>query len=342
MSSMTLDEIEALLRDARSPKDLFGTDPEKTKLNLLASVHPDRHPGENKRAEELFNEINKLYERLKTPIPPIKSPKREYEVLRLISAGDVADLYLATATVDKEVKDYILKISRIPGGDKILDNEQRNLTELLSKAGTSTYSRYLPIFVESFLAKDKIQKRINVFVAEKGFYTLEEIHAQHPKLEGRHLAWIFKRMLTILGFLQKHNFVHGAFLPSHVRLDVENHGLQLVGWGHSVTDNSAIKTISLKYKDWYPKEVAAKKTATGETDLFMAAKCVVYLAGGDPATGRMPSSVPPKIQRFVRSCLLEGQKMRPNDSWKLFEEFDEMLKEMYGPPKFHKLEMEKR
>ncbi len=239
----------------------------------------------------------------------------------------------------EDVRDYLLKISRIVGGDKLLDNEQKVLTELLSKAGTGTYSHYLPILSESFLAKDKIQKRINVFVSENGFYTLEDVHAQHPKLEGRHLAWIFKRMLTILGFTHKQHTVHGAFLPSHVMLNAENHGLKLIGWGHSVKLDTTIKTISLKYKDWYPKEVINKKLANNSTDIFMAAKCIVYLAGGDLITNKMPSSIPPKMQRFFKSCVLEGQKMRPADAWKLLEEFDGLLAEMYGKPKFHKLEM---
>jgi hypothetical protein len=45
------------------------------------------------------------------------------------------------------------------------------------------------------------------------------------------------------------------------------------------------------------------------------------------------------MQRFLRSNLLEGPTMRPKDAWKLMEEFGELLRQLYGPPKFVELTM---
>ena len=73
------------------------------------------------------------------------------------------------------------------------------------------------------------------------------------------------------------------------------------------------------------------------TDLFLAARCLIYLAGGDPVRDRMPDTVPVPMQRFLQSCLLEGTRMRPDDAWALMEDFDELLHALYGPPKFHEL-----
>ncbi len=331
---MTLDEVDALLKKAHDPKDVFGTEPERTHRKLLATCHPDRNVGD-KRAEELFNEIQRLYELLQHPPKPVKSPKRLYTLHKIIAVGDIADLHLATG----DGHSYILKISRIVGGDKLLNTEAKVIKELLTKAGTTHYARYFPTIAETFLAKDKIQKRINVFVADEGYFTLEEIHQRHLALDGRHLAWIFKRLLTAIGFTARAGYIHGAVFPSHVRLSVDDHGLQLVGWGHSVSKKDIIRTISTKYRNWYPKEVLEKKPATPATDISMAGKCMVYLAGGDPIKGTMPKTVPSSIQRFIKSCILEGQSMRPQDAWSLLDEFDELLKKLYGPPKFHKLVM---
>ena len=335
----TLNELEQMLAVAREPKDLFGDEPDKTKTHLLASVHPDRHLGEESRASALFDKINKLFDQLKSPPTVIKSPKREYRILKLLVVGDVADLHLATSTVDGVQKDYVLKVSRVVGGDKLLETEQKHLAKLLTAAATGTYSHYLPLLVESFLAKDKIQKRVNVFPADSGFYTLEQVHAKHPELDGRHLAWIFKRLLTVLGFAKQQGVVHGAVLPAHIRLDAKNHGLQLVGWGQSVAPETPVKVISSKWCEWYPQEVLGKKPVGAETDLLMGASCMVYLSGGDPMTGQMPKSVPVKISRFIQSCLLDGRSMRPPDPWDLLEEFDDTLKSVYGKPRFHKLEI---
>ena len=51
----------------------------------------------------------------------------------------------------------------------------------------------------------------------------------------------------------------------------------------------------------------------------------------------MPS--PCRCGAFVRSCLLEGPRMRPDDAWALLDEFDELLRDLYGPPKYHALVM---
>ena len=80
-----------------------------------------------------------------------------------------------------------------------------------------------------------------------------------------------------------------------------------------------------------------RHSASPATDLFLAARCLVYLAGGDPLTNRMPDAVPPPMRRFIRTCLLESASMRPDDAWALMEDFDGLLRAVYGPPAFHEL-----
>ena len=273
--------------------------------------------------------------------PPvtITSPKRTYTLLKILGVGDASDIHLATSMVDDEEKDYLLKISRVPGGDKLLDNEKKVVTELLTQAKDDIYRRFLPTLAESFLARDAIQKRVNVYLYEPDFYTLEEVRVRHPILGGRHLAWIFKRLLEILGFIHNHGFVHGALLPTHIRINGLNRGLQLMGWIHAAPVGETIKTISVKFKDWYPREVLAKEPASPATDLFMAAQCLNYLAGGDPASGRMSDAVPKPMQRIFRACLLEGSKMRPEKAWNLHEDLVDVLKAIYGSPRYEPLHL---
>ena len=204
-------------------------------------------------------------------------------------------------------------------------------------AGHTTYRNYLPALVDSFSTTDRCPQRINVFRLEPGFHTLEQVHEQHPALDGRHLAWIFKRLLTVLGFCHRQNIVHGAVLPCHVLIHAGGHGLRLVGWGQSVAAGRRIRAVPARYRDWYPAEVHHQRPAGPATDLFLAARCLVYLAGGDPVTNRMPDAVPRPMRRFVKTCLLESASMRPDDAWELMEEFDDLLRALYGPPKFHEL-----
>jgi hypothetical protein len=270
----------------------------------------------------------------------VRGARRRYTPQRLLAVGDVADIQMATPVDDSDATagtPYLLKVSRAPEGRAHLDVERKTLTKLLGAAGDTTYRKYLPALVDWFSAADRFPERVNVFRFKPGFHTLEQVHEQHPALDGRHLAWIFKRLLTVLGFCHRQNVVHGAVLPCHAMVHAAGHGLQLVGWGQSVAAGRRIKSVPARYKDWYPPEVLHEQPAGPATDLFLAARCLVYLAGGDPVTNRMPEAVPPPMRRFLTTCLLESASMRPDDAWALLEDFDELLHALYGPPKFHEL-----
>jgi hypothetical protein len=264
-----------------------------------------------------------------SPSPPGTDPERPYRLCGLLAVGDVSDVHLADARV--------IKVSRVAEGPALLDNERRALVRLLAAAGDTTYRRYLPALEESFT--NAFHQRVNIFAHEPGFFTLEQVHDRHPALDGRHLGWVFNRLLTVLGFCHAHGTLHGAVLPCHVLLHPESHGLRLVGWGQSVAAGRPVHALAARYRDWYPPEVRTKQPAAPATDLFLAARCLIYLAGGDPLADRMPDAVPEPMRRFVRSCLLDGVRMRPGDAWKLQEEFAGLLRRLYGPPKFHRLDM---
>lgn len=274
--------------------------------------------------------------------PPVTltSPKRTYALRSLLAVGETADVHLGDAIAPGATDtSYVLKVSRITEGLDLLDNERKVLAKLLTAAGETTYRKYLPTICESFVVGGKFPRRVNVFLHEPGYYTLEQVHERHPTLDGRHLAWIFKRLLTVLGFCHTQGIVHGAVFPCHVLVQPEQHGLQLVGWGSSVETDQTIHTLSERYRSWYPREVQKKKATVAATDLNLAARCLVYLAGGDPEQAQMPAGVPDAMRRFIDTCLLEGAAMRPDNAWKLHEEFDELLRRLYGPPKFHILTM---
>jgi hypothetical protein len=140
-----------------------------------------------------------------------------YTPLRLLASGDVADIHLATTACEPHTATqalYLLKIARVPEGNAHLDIERKTLTRLLGVAGNTTYRNYVPALVDSFSATGRFPQRINVFRWEPGFYTLEQVHEQHPALDGRHLAWIFKRLLTVLGFSHRQNVIHGRSSPA--------------------------------------------------------------------------------------------------------------------------------
>src|SRR5262249_19973243 len=197
--------------------------------------------------------------------------RHRYVPLRLLASGDVADVHVATTAGESHTATeplYLLKVARVPQGNAHLDIERRTLTRLLGVAGNTTYRNYLPALVDSFPTTDQFPQRINVFRLKPGFHTLEQVHKQHPALDGRHLAWIFKRLLTVLGFSHRQHIVHGAVLPCHALIHAAGHGLHLVGWSQSVAVGQCIRTVPMRYQDWYPREVQHQRPASPATDLF--------------------------------------------------------------------------
>ncbi len=348
MPFLTPNKVEQLLKEAHTPTDLFAR---ASYDDLVRALLPGGNAGDRRAAallqrvqalHEHFRRVQELYEQLHDPPVTVTGPRRTYLLLRLLAVGDANDVHLATSAYDPETAAepyYALKIARVPEGNALLDNEQNALSELLAVAGETTYGKYLPALEESFTMTDGFARRINVFAYEPGFCTLEQVHDRHPALDGRHLAWIFKRLLTALGFSHRQGTVHGAVLPCHVLLHAANHGLRLVGWGHSVEAGQRLQTIPTRYRAWYPPEVTERRPASTATDLFLAARCLVYLAGGDPVRGAMPETVPAAMRQFFKGCLLPGVYMRPDDAWGVLDEFDELLQQLYGPPKFHPLTM---
>src|SRR6185503_21050634 len=90
------------------------------------------------------------------------------------------------------------------------------------------------VLSESYVVKDKIVKRVNVYAHEPGWLTLEEIIKRKESLDPRHLVWMLKRLLTAIRLTNKAGYVHGAILPQHVLIQPESHTVKLIGWTHAV------------------------------------------------------------------------------------------------------------
>jgi hypothetical protein len=337
--SATIAELESLLGRAKlNPKQFFGDDLDSVLRDCLGKSHPDRFQESDKaRADEIFKEFQSAAESTKTPPITIKTPGRTYTIRDQFGVGDVADVNLATSGSDS----YVIKVSRVPGAEKLLRHEFDVLKEIGEKAGDKSYRHYFPPTVETMRAKDKILKQINVFGYNPAYlgYTLEQVREKHPDgIDARSLAWIYKRLLECLGFSHQCGWVHNATLPTHVLVFPSTHGINLVDW-KTASQSGPLSLISAKYREWYPAEVKNKEATGPATDIYLATKCMVYLAGGNPVTGTIPPSIPRQMAGYFRSAMMERASMRPQDAWQFHEEFSAMLVELYGKPKWHELVM---
>lgn len=368
MIGLELENFLKVLRGAKRPEDVFGElagtadeqlqQGRKLYRRYSRICHPDFNEGaaEASEASALLNVFwDQTQQAIKdgtygsTPVAPIatiSSRKNSYEILESIPDGEVADLFWARSNTTDHA---LLKVVRLPADADLMDAETKALKTLADPDDPrgKSFLNYFPTLLESFRFRDTgtgVVRRVNAFAGIYGMYSLADVIQAYPRgIDPKDMAWMFRRLLDALGYAHRLKTIHGAVLPNHVLIHPENHHLMLVDWYYSLCDvpesTQHIKAISPDYRDWYPPEVAAKQTPTPGTDILMAARCMVAILGGDPLTGQLPSSVPPRMRGFLKSCLLVSPRQRPQRAWKLREEFTELIEQLWGKREFRPFNM---
>lgn len=317
-----LDEIERLLDSAKTADDVFGN---ATYHHLAREVHPDLHPDNHDRAKKLLQRLNH-WKAIADKPELIEIDGKSLALGASLGNGDVSDVRYATLNDEQ----FVLKIGRTPGVSNLLAKEREILVQLVEHSENVHYKAYFPRSLSTFLMPDK--RRVNTFRYLDGYATAGQIKDKHPKgLDPRHIVWMFKRIMVAVGYAHRSGWVHGGVLPPHLLFEVDKHGLMLIDWTLAEAPGKPLKFVSTAFRDWYPPECSKKAPASPGTDIYMAAKCMLWLAGHD--------GMPEKMRSFFGACLLESPKMRPQDAWSVHDRFDELARSLYGPPKFVSLKM---
>lgn len=351
------------LNISMTPEEFFGVlggrCPKTDKLIMLKAhfrytaliVHEDHQDNDGDRvvARSAFIKLKALYEEAvrrvendtygtRVPLASLKTKRDEYQIIKGIATGDLAALYLASG----KTNDVVLKIVRDQRDNDLMQREAEvvaSLQKRVIEAGLRATGDFIPRLVESAVVRIKGQdRRVNVFERSKDeLIPLTELASYFPNgVDQAHFVWIFRRLLTTLGFAHSLGVIHGAVLPTHVLINPKNHGIQLIDWCYSGPINAPIHAISTEYQNWYPPEVLPfKRPATTATDIFMAAKTMSYILGAD--INMWPKSIHPAFTRFLETCLWPNPDRRPQDAWELHDQFSKITKSVLGPRKFIEL-----
>ncbi|MBX4205034.1 MAG: J domain-containing protein [Candidatus Doudnabacteria bacterium] len=371
--------VAGLIDQAQHPEDVFGTnpgtDPQKSIKRIYAQlarkVHPDFNPAEKVIAERTFAKLSDLHEQAKDrlragvygkriPVTANKPPMSEVVIKGVyiryadFAAGDIADIHAARMVDGPKISEVLLKAAREVSDNALLEAERDTLEalrkKLVAKSKYSDWDECLPKVLDSFLLDTGSgpKARINVLEKFEGFYTVEQIRTLIPGgIDGRTLAWMWKRLLLMLDWTHKLGCLHGAVLPPHVMYYPDNdghtgrdhrkHAVRLIDWCYSRKLTPAAKLIawSPQWEAFYPPEILAKGTLVPATDLFMGAKTMLYLIGGDAGTDKFPDHIEKEICESFRMCLELDSRRRPQDIKTYFESFVGILERVYGKPKYH-------
>lgn len=337
---------------------------------LARKVHPDVNGGTT-TATEAFTLLNQHHEHAKEKVkqglygngkayePNASSSEDSKEVViagkytRYASfrAGDIADLHACYTLTGSKRTELLLKVARQPRDQVLMEVERNNLLyldEQLSKHPSGKEWRQCIPKVFENLGQATILQRFT------GFVDATQIHEVYPKgVDDRTIAWMWKRLLLLLDWTSNLGVLHGAVLPPHVLYypdndggivrDPRKHSVRLVDWCYSVrnptTKGKKLKAWVPEWEQFYAPEILAKEQLGSFTDLYMGAKTMLYLLGGDVQHNIFPAHVPARMVKSFEECLRIDPKRRPQNIGLYFDGFTTLLQQLYGPPKFHEFVM---
>jgi serine/threonine protein kinase len=242
-----------------------------------------------------------------------------FKLLDKLGTGDISDVYRA------QVQDQVcvLKIARNGRSKRLLAKEREILEQLLERDSADRYCHYVP---RPLPGLGWSLGCATAFQWRQGLVAADQALRQEPStLEFHDLARIFDRLLQTLGYVHRAGWIHGAVLPPHLLLDPANQSLQLIGWIHAEQRGTPLRVVAARYKADYPPECIQRRGASPTTDIFLAAKSIVMLAGGHRPFDTIPSHLPSQFRQFLTACMLESPRMRPQDAWQLQHELADLL-----------------
>ncbi len=348
---MTFDELIQRIDQATDPADLFGDEActsaaelHRCYLRLAALLHPDRHPDRVSEATAAFQQLQHWRDtaqhrlQLASTTLHITTRQHVYHCNEPSLPGDLCDLFPSTAGLER----VVLKIVRHARNNDLVQAEADALHTLDRALNGQAIRAHFPSLVEDVLlpASDGTQRRANILRFETGAVTLATVMRTCPQgLHPADSAWMFNRLLAALAIAHDLGLVHGAVTPQHIVIFPADHNGMLLDWCYSVAPGEVLKAVSPPYRALYPPEVAQRRPVGPWTDLFMAARCMTLLVGGDAGATRFPAIVPVPLQHLLRACLIPAPHRRPSDAWAVFDDLQTLLRAHYGPPQFRPFTM---
>ncbi len=348
----TFEQLLQRLQQATAPADMFGTHSSdeaairQRYLKLVRVVHPDHNRGVPEAAEA-FRLLRHWYERAlqdagrASPSSvdfTVVSRRATYAAVASKLEGDLCDIYEAT----DQSGDVLLKVVRQPHNNDLMQAEADTLTRIQRELAGQAVSAHFPTLVEAFKSRDEAgaSRQVNVFKYDHRFVTLHDVVREYPRgVDPADAGWMFNRMLAALGAAHSLGIVHGAVILPHILVRTDDHNGMLVDWCYSVENGGTVAAISPPYSPDFAPEIHAKQPASPATDLFMAARSLVRLLGGNGDADSLPSQVPRAMQALLRACLIVAPHRRYQSAWQVFDDWQEVLGRLYGPPTFRPFHM---
>lgn len=253
-----------------------------------------------------------------------------------LALGDLCNLYRCDVAGPR--RRGVFKIARSALGNRHVLREAETLRGLHAADSNARFAPFLPRLVDSISyahEKSEPSRQANVLVYFDGIdgpddlYSLEQVRAAYPNgIDPRDMAWMWRRLLTILAFVHSQNLAHGMLTPDHILIEPREHKLVVIGWSAAAPFGMLPHLTPWRWSNLLKTSAGEKPVpASAQTDLGAAAGSMSYLLADplEPAIAR-------HLERAVES----------SDALRLLDDFDKMIEALWGPRQFRTFAMPPR
>jgi hypothetical protein len=275
---------------------------------------------------------------LEAALPPapidfeLSTDKGNYHLTTTLARGDLATVY---GGIHRDTgRDIALKLADDPADNDLIQAETRVLS-LLSDP-PSPQQKHLPLVLDQVRSGDE---RLGTVFERLDGIDLCTLRERLPEgVPERHLIWILRRVLSVLGLAHSRGILHGNIEPAHIVVRPRDHNVWLVDWCWAIVEPKRTgQTFRCLNEDYSPPEARERKPPLPSSDLYSLGKAMIYAAGGDPVEKTLPASMDERIQRFLKFFAYESPLGRPQDAWDMYKQVDNLRKEVFGKHEFVEL-----
>ena len=250
------------------------------------------------------------------PGPVLHVGERPYRLLAPLGEGEHATAWLGralgTPTALVTIKLARAATSPLPGEASVL----RRLAAI-DGAGAAYFSQRLPQLEHAGPARTAAgaePRDALVLRHQPGFDAgLADVLRRHPDglRDARHVVWLWRRVLEVLGFLHDNGWTHRDLQPAHWLVHARDHGVALVGWGRARPDRDVAR--DLVQSAWVVRSL---------------------LAGERDAAPAIPAHVPAPLAEVVRLASEDAAACRRLGARGLDERLVAAARAAFGRPSF--------
>lgn len=304
-------------------------------LLLLKVWHPDLN--HDPKAGDVTAHLQKLYEKAQE-----KAAAKIWDTPGLLSLtgtdGRIRNI--------KYRKKYDFELGEMYVGDSILtfviQRAHENLTlSGLRGIGTIRYpnedfrlslEKHFPKVEHYFETKDFV---VVCILKQKDEILLSELIGHlGGQIDPKHVAWIMSSLFNLAAFLQVTGMTINGITPGSVFVSTPKHALSMYGgWWYSASVGKPVKSLPPEVYRLAPRKFLIDKIATHFLDLECIRACGRAALGDISGNSfRMRDDIPKPMAAYL---MLPSS----NDAIKEYDSWTKVLKDSFGPRRFHKLEI---